>query len=54
VGERVGRVGAGMRDRDGFVPGIVEVGRQTIEARGPGASTGDQDDGWFGGHGAFV
>jgi hypothetical protein len=27
VGERVGRVGAGMRDCDGFVPGIVEVGR---------------------------
>lgn len=27
VGERVGRVGAGMRDCDGFVPGIVEVWR---------------------------
>ena len=25
VGERIGRIGAGMRNRDGLVPGVVEV-----------------------------
>jgi hypothetical protein len=27
VGERIGRIGAGMRNRDGLVPGVVEVWR---------------------------